>query len=209
MAKTLVESNEFTADITVPEGGDARTAASIEPAFQRLTNRSKFLKERIPGVAASYRVEIPLAVIQNTNGRFTGNGSGWFQSDVTSGGPLYIVIPRFPEGKIDELHVLVAGGVGHAGLPGTKPSIGLFRWNATPGDPAVGSSYAGVVGGVYQSDPSASVAAYEAVHLISQTGLNYTPDANELIQLVIWGESGANALANQFRAVRAWMIVKE
>ena len=39
--RTLVEVDEFTADVNVPEAGDARTADSVVDAFQALANRSK------------------------------------------------------------------------------------------------------------------------------------------------------------------------
>lgn len=51
MPKFLTAEDEFS-DIVVPEGGDARTAASVEPAFQGLTNRITYLRNRIK--VASY-----------------------------------------------------------------------------------------------------------------------------------------------------------
>lgn len=45
MAKNLVEVATFTANVSVPEGADARTAASVETPFQALANRTKYLKD--------------------------------------------------------------------------------------------------------------------------------------------------------------------
>lgn len=47
MAKNLTENSTFTANVSVPEAADARTASSVETAFQALTNRSKWLYDRM------------------------------------------------------------------------------------------------------------------------------------------------------------------
>lgn len=47
--KNLIEENEFTANVSVPEGGvDARRASSLYPAFQALANRTQNLASRFP-----------------------------------------------------------------------------------------------------------------------------------------------------------------
>jgi hypothetical protein len=46
MPVNLTESDTFDPTITVPEAGDDRTAASLVPAFQALTNRTKNLNAR-------------------------------------------------------------------------------------------------------------------------------------------------------------------
>lgn len=53
MSKTLTAEDDF-ANVLVPEGGDARTAASVEPAFQALTDRTEALRQR--GGNAAYHV---------------------------------------------------------------------------------------------------------------------------------------------------------
>lgn len=46
--KNLTESATYTANVSVPEdNADLRTAASVETAFQALTNRTKYIKDRI------------------------------------------------------------------------------------------------------------------------------------------------------------------
>jgi hypothetical protein len=45
MSKFLTAEDEYTG-ILVPEGGDARTAASVEPAFQGLANQIEFFRQR-------------------------------------------------------------------------------------------------------------------------------------------------------------------
>jgi hypothetical protein len=49
MAAVLVEVNTYTPDVTVPEAGDLRTAASVVVPFQALANRTKNLDSRIVG----------------------------------------------------------------------------------------------------------------------------------------------------------------
>lgn len=43
MSTTLTETSSFDASIVVPAGGDARNAASVNPAFQKLANRTRYL----------------------------------------------------------------------------------------------------------------------------------------------------------------------
>lgn len=45
MTKPLTPVSTFTEPVNVPEGGDARTAASVETPFQALTNRTEILKD--------------------------------------------------------------------------------------------------------------------------------------------------------------------
>lgn len=49
MPTTLTETASFGASVDVPASGEARTAASIEPAFQELTNRSAWTKSALNG----------------------------------------------------------------------------------------------------------------------------------------------------------------
>lgn len=46
MPTNIIEADEFTGDVAVPTPGDARTAASVGTAFQRLSNRTRFLYDR-------------------------------------------------------------------------------------------------------------------------------------------------------------------
>lgn len=61
MAHNLTESASYFANVSVPDGGDARTAASVETPFQSLANRTKYLKARTDalGQYARFRIEAP------------------------------------------------------------------------------------------------------------------------------------------------------
>lgn len=48
MSTVLTETSSYDATITVPASGDARTASSVNTAFQSLTNRSKYLYDHMP-----------------------------------------------------------------------------------------------------------------------------------------------------------------
>src|SRR5690349_5039322 len=50
MARNIVEVDTFTSTVTVPEDGDTRNVASIDPAWQALTNRTLHLKGRVEDV---------------------------------------------------------------------------------------------------------------------------------------------------------------
>ncbi len=54
MPLPLTEADAYTADVTVPEDGDSRNAASVEGPFQALANRTEYLLRR--GRSAAYHV---------------------------------------------------------------------------------------------------------------------------------------------------------
>lgn len=78
--------------------------------------------------------------------------------------------------------VRVMGATGHAGLPGTMPTIHVIR-HVMPAHTSLGTA----------SDTSASVGAYEDVHSITVSGLNVTIDRTLYRYSVrLHGETGAN-----------------
>lgn len=61
MPQDIVEADEYTTPITIPEPGEERKVLSLKPAFQGLTNRTKHLETRrgdaeriMPGVELNY-----------------------------------------------------------------------------------------------------------------------------------------------------------
>lgn len=67
MAHNLTESSTFTAAIEVPDDGDFVQEVSVEPGFQALANRTKFLKD-----ASDARVVGPASATDNRVARFDG-----------------------------------------------------------------------------------------------------------------------------------------
>lgn len=54
MAHNLTETDTYTANVSVPDGADSRTAASVETPFQALTNRARYLYNRLIKLAGFY-----------------------------------------------------------------------------------------------------------------------------------------------------------
>jgi len=54
MARAIVDVDQFTSPVMVPEAGDDRTAASVQGGFQALTNRTLNLKNTIEDGLAGY-----------------------------------------------------------------------------------------------------------------------------------------------------------
>jgi hypothetical protein len=56
MSTAIIEVDEFTTPVIVPEAGDDRTAASIVPAFQALTNRTRHAQVALDGFTGADHV---------------------------------------------------------------------------------------------------------------------------------------------------------
>jgi hypothetical protein len=64
MPQILTEVDEFFPSITVPTAGDSRNAASVELPFQKLTDRSRYLLNRLAAAeAALAAAEAALSVL--------------------------------------------------------------------------------------------------------------------------------------------------
>lgn len=92
---------------------------------------------------------------------------------------------------LDSLVLQVVGAGGHAALPAVMPSFGIFRRTAT--------TVEALLSGTWVDDPSASVAAYEALHDVT---LSPDPLAGTLVidrtaysyELHVWNEGSTNAV---------------
>jgi len=56
MAHNLTDIDTFTSAVTVPDGGDPRTAASVELPFQAVANRTRNVKNRLDALASGLNV---------------------------------------------------------------------------------------------------------------------------------------------------------
>lgn len=72
MAHNLTEVETYAANVSVPDDGDARNAASVVSAFQVLADRAKYLKAKADLVAqfALYRIS-GAAIAQNAKATLT------------------------------------------------------------------------------------------------------------------------------------------
>jgi hypothetical protein len=84
MSATIVEANEFTADITVPTGGDTRNAASVLSAFQALANRTKYLKTGRLGVRLISNISF-IQAVSGTENPWNVYASGEMRSNSSNG----------------------------------------------------------------------------------------------------------------------------
>lgn len=200
MPIVLTNNDSYDASVSVPAGGDPRTAASVDGAFQALVNRTTNLRKGIPGVAASAAVIMPIALDATLSGQFGLSGAFVVQTSTASAGVVTYTLRRLPAlGTITALEIWLsgqnppaiaaAGAAHHAALPATKPTFALFKAD-------LGTNPAAVQIGGTITDPSASVAAYETPHYISITGLSEVIDITKIYQVSFTGETGANAQNN-------------
>jgi hypothetical protein len=81
MAHDLTEASTYTANVTVPDDGDALSAASVEAPFQDVADRTKYLKAHVDALEAA-----------NVYGRYTvsgspGSGANFTLAQVAANGP--------------------------------------------------------------------------------------------------------------------------
>lgn len=117
---------------------------------------------------------IPLAV----PGYRTNNNADTYQ--------LYFCPSNLPYlGTITAITAYVDPKNGHAGLPGTMPRIKLSsRTHGVDGDTDIAQ----------QTDTSANLTAYQALHTITLSGLSQTVDGTKMYYVEVQSEGGANAL---------------
>lgn len=70
MAHNLTEADSFPTNVSVPDGGDDRNAASVEAPFQALTNRSRHSYNRLQALQSYVRYTISGTGIA-VNGKLT------------------------------------------------------------------------------------------------------------------------------------------
>lgn len=158
MPKILTDVDAFSIDVTVPEGGDARTAASVEPAFQKLSNRTHYLNLRKAALAGAaftgaisaptFNYQTPLEDVQkviptargaalSTGSRLAegANGLVW-QFDANSAGAIWPI--ELPHGST--LTAVVATVIqGNAGASG---QMSFEVWKQVHGFPNVDTQLA-------------------------------------------------------------------
>ena len=205
MPKDLVDMASFDADISVPINGDVRSAFTVEPAFQALANRTRYLLDRVTSAATGNKIIIPLVAAKASRFDFgvaaesssNSDRGTWWQSDITDAGYLWIPIPHILGASITALTARVHGDFATNGprpaLPATMPKLTLWR-----SDGSAATSVAS------QTDSSADVPSYEAAHTIAITGINEAFSADNTLWIEFNGEfdAGANDLADALALFR-------
>jgi hypothetical protein len=135
MAENLVEVDQFDANVSVPEGGDVRNAASVRSAFQSLANRGTYVKNRALGVKSAFQYGVPLgAPLSNVGFTFgidsgPGNDAIGFEQSGTSSPQLWFALDNWGPGiKVTSLFARYRVKSSHADLlPAFQPRVSLFR----------------------------------------------------------------------------------
>lgn len=104
---------------------------------------------------------------------------------------LYIPIRVPAKGAFSSVAIQVTGAATHAGVPASKPTLSLWK-SAT-----VRASKTQI--GATITDSSANVAAYDADHWITLSGLTEVIAADTTYWMIVTNEAGANAAAQGLR----------
>jgi hypothetical protein len=203
MSKDLTPIPQYVA-IHVPEGGDPRTAASVEVGFQGCADSLEFLKNHVPGAALD-PIAADLTFMANAGSRFDYAETFIVQTSVADAGQLILEV-KIPKGAVKiqsyimEIHGHQGGGSAHSAMPATKPKITLLR-QPIAGGPAV------IVGAGPITDLTSSHTVYDTRHDVGEAGVNHTIVANSRYFLSIEGETGANSQANSLGIMNAFIGV--
>lgn len=195
MPEDLTPVSEYTGAVSVPVGGDPRTAQSVKTPFQTLTNRAAWLRDEVRllqyrGVTRPVSVET-FAQIGTWTQPFSAsgnNGPRWIAGSTSANDHLTYRLD-LPHGSVlTALSVQLKAAGAHVGLPAVMPSLALLRISLV--DFTSGWSTQGT-----QSDTSASVAIYQTLHSLTISGLSITVDRGQYAYYArLIGESGTNAL---------------
>ncbi len=181
---------------TAPVDGDLKPVASVRVMLEGLADKAAHLDwpesdatKKYPLASRLLTRTVRAAFVPSVPANWTSLlGGAMVQTGGTptvSGG---FQILDLPDGAVlSELRIYIDPIGGHGALPATMPKVQVFRWV-----PATGVS----TSLVSQTDPSASVVAYEALHVITATlGTTETIDnVNNVYAVVFDSEGGANSL---------------
>jgi hypothetical protein len=195
--KDLVDDPDtFPAAVRCPEGGDARTAASVEVGLQDCADRAAYLKKKLTQAV----LDVPLVPVVNqagstpdadpyTSAQFSWSHvvyfRGWNQEEATDGaGYLVFDFPPLPPEATTIVSVTAyVSAFGHSGLPATKPIV--YFSSVVLAD--------GTLAEVSQADTSANQPAYDTFHSIELV-VNHAIDPGEKYWIRFTGETGANSI---------------
>jgi hypothetical protein len=201
----------WAATLNIPADGESVNSASVLAYVQEVANRLEYLRQRVPGANPVANIIDRVVAVEMGTPAFAADwvlnaGQGvaalypayrQIAQAAATGGPVFDLDPVLLNGQI--IRTMAADVVaknGHAGLPGTMPSLRLLKVSR-----GVGTAYA-AIGGLAatlvdtQNDTSPNTAAYELVHTISKTlAVPETVDlVNYSYRLQCNGEYGANWL---------------
>lgn len=188
--KTAATVGTHAAAFTLINDGDAFAVAVLMAALEGLIDNEGMLHGALVGT-----IKVPLTAVLYNADWINGIASGawWVEQGGLSSNEVFFPVMLPPKLRITGCSMQVDGDLGsaaggHGALPGTMPRLRLLRVSKTTG------GYTEVANAV---DGSASVAAYEASHAVTISGLTEDVGDDHYL-LAVRGENGANAIANQF-----------
>lgn len=204
------DPDNYPATLTIPADDDDCEAATYQPGYEGLADRTAYLASRILGT----QVVVPLIGLLNADARFTfasvsGLGIGWLQTDVTDEGQLVFHLnPALPfRARVTHVEVRLAC-LAQAGLPSTPPQISLLRSD---------SADMATVEVLGTKVDSSNQGTYESSHIVSlDCATDLTPpgeidyDSAFDVQyfLAVRGQAGTNAAANKLMLKQVYCIIE-
>jgi hypothetical protein len=193
MAHNLTETSTYDTNVTVPDGGDARVAASVETPFQAVANRTKYLKTAVDSLISPALAQ--LVPIHSGQSYENGGGLTYWSSTVasyrvlvgtptTDAGLLFLPLKLPRSGTITQIAFRYKGAAGHGALPASMPVMHLEK-SQLGASTVVGSA----------TDASGSVGAFEVDHAVTSGVLAVAIDPLFSYSLQLVSEAGANAVA--------------
>ena len=199
MPQNVVDADTWTATVQCRADGEAVDGAGQLLIAQDLADRTLYVKNRVPGAAATYVLKVPVMLGPYGTARFTLSAAGIYHSDITDSGNERVPIFGLPSsGTITTFTAYVDGlydlGAAHPNLVGTPPRVYLnYKDKAVAG--------VTISNAMFVDDPFASTnqVAYEVPHSISPVApVAHAINADYSYFFRITGEAGANATADKF-----------
>ncbi|MCK5318643.1 MAG: hypothetical protein KAJ55_12065 [Anaerolineales bacterium] len=190
--------NNFETSINIPGPGEGVTSAAIALGVQANADRSENNNSRlndIPQVNTVTNYSLPLTSFKTDDA-----DDGWALSSQTANvvattafqrsATWSIQVPK-PGVTIDSFKVYTSNDTGRGGVPAPAdmPVIYLVQLSNVDNTLFIVTQV---------TDPSLTLAAYEADHTIEATGIGHAIVANQRYSILATSEKGANAAADKF-----------
>lgn len=175
------DDTNFPDEIVIPEDGDLKPAASINPAVEGLADRTAYLG-RITRSHFGSVVRPVVCFPRFTSGEWTiDTGVRLTQVQIATS-PVVAQLLHLPHGcTLQTVTAYYKGGAGHAfGLPAGMPSLSIYRQRVNNG--------AADVQLALTADASADVAAFEVLHSIACTVNAVIDNSLYIYFLILLGE---------------------
>ena len=196
MASNLTEVAQFTANVPVPDDGDAVAETGLQNMAQALADRGQYLKNRVPDTS----IIVPYHVYQDGT-----SGSGWIvdltnRNWVCNTGGSYLDVDAFlpNKGTLTGVTVYVAGdstgGTAYVtqgtGVP-TAAAVNVYSRDMSAATAWTDHGSA--------TDTVATEAAMDAAHAITKSGLSVALSTTKAFRVRLQGPAGGGVfIADKF-----------